>query len=102
MLGLVHLCNIKRSVAVGTNGRTQEQTLYSNVACLVLPMNNTTAIENQFSLGRAFDFYFDVGQDVKPSDQLIYNGNTHAVKSVQSYDEPLVGHVRALCEQVVS
>jgi hypothetical protein len=102
MLLLEHTCTIKRNVAVGTNGRYQMQDLATNVACLRLPMNVQTAIQNEFSLGRAYDIYFADTQDVKPGDKIIISGDSHIVKAVQPYQLPLVGHVRALCEQEVS
>ncbi len=102
MLLLQHTCNINRDAAVGTNGRTAKQALYTAVSCLVLPMNSNTAIQNKFELGRAYDIYFADGQDVKPGDQLVYNGSNFMVKVVQPYAVAYVGHVKTLCQQEVS
>lgn len=99
---LVQTCNLNRDAVVGTNGRTAKQLLYSSLQCLVLPMNTTTAIEHNYAIGRAYDFFFGPGQDVQPADQLVYNGNIYNVKAVQPYEVPLVGYVHALCEQVIS
>jgi hypothetical protein len=71
MFLLEHTCTIKRNAAIGTNGRYQVEDLATGVACLKLPMNTTTAIQNEFSLGRAYDIYFADGQDVKPGDKII-------------------------------
>jgi hypothetical protein len=102
MMLLEHTCTIKRNAAVGNNGRYQVQDLAVNVACLKLPMNTTTAIQNEFSLGRAYDIYFADGQDVKPGDKIIIGSYSFVAKAVQLYEVPTVGHVRALCEQEVS
>lgn len=99
---LEHICDIKRDSAVGTNGRTSKQTVYTAVSCLVLPMNTNTAIQNKFELGRAYDIYFADGQDVKPGDQLVYNGSNFMVKVVQPFAVPNVAHVRTMCQQEIS
>lgn len=102
MLLLQHTCDIKRYQAVGTTGQRQIQTIATGRPCLVLPMNRRTAIENQFSLGRAFDFYFDQTEDVQTSDKLVFNASSYVVRSVEPYTLPLVGHLHVLCEQEVT
>lgn len=102
MLLLNQTCTITRNQPLGTNGRNQQQTFASAVSCLALPMNHTTAIENDFSLGRAYDVYFDEGQDVLTGDKLVIGAASYVVRAVQPYSLPLVGHVRALCEQEVN
>lgn len=104
---LEHTCTVRRNVAVGTNGRRQLADLYTSVPCLALPMGLSTAISNNFSLGRAYDVFFNDGQDVKPGDKLIIVTRTagtdsYTVKGIQRFSVPVVGHVRALCEQEVS
>lgn len=99
---LSQTASIKRSQAVGTNGRTQQQTLYSNVACQAFPMSRATAIEHEFSLGRAYNVYFNVGQDVQTGDQLVIGSDTYDVRFVKAYSMSGVGHTLALCEQEVS
>jgi len=98
---LQHACAIRRKVTVGTNGRSSVQTLYSAVQCLFLPMNSRTAIENKFSIGRAYDAYFSANQDVRPGDQLTWNGWTFSVKSVQAYKVAYAGYTQAMVEQEV-
>lgn len=98
MLLLDHNCSIKRSVTVGTNGRSQMQSLYTNVSCLVLPMNTTTAIENGFSIGRAYEIYFDISQDVQTGDQVSFNSDTYYVRLTQPFNVALVGHIKAMAE----
>ncbi len=95
MLMLDHLCDVSRSAAVGTNGRSALTALYTAVQCLVLPMNTHTAIENKFSIGRAYDIYFASGQDIKPGDQLVSNGRTFVVKVVQPFETRLVSDEKA-------
>ena len=99
---LEHTCTIRRNVAVGTNGRRQVADLHTDVPCLALPMGLSTAVSNGFSLGKAYDVFFAEGQDVKAGDKLVVGSNSYTVKGVQVYMLPLVGHVRALCEQEVS
>jgi len=101
MMLLTQTCTIKRNAAVGTNGRRQLADLQTAVACLALPMGLSTAIANNFSLGRAFDVYFDVGQDVKPGDKLVIGSDSYTVKGIQPFSVPVVGHVRTLCEQEI-
>jgi len=95
-------CTIQRNVAVGTNGRRQMADLYTAVPCLALPMGLSTAIANNFSLGRAYDVYFSDGQDIKPSDKLKIGTDRYTVKGTEVFTVPLIGHIRALCEQEVS
>lgn len=96
-------CSLSRSVPVGTNGRTQPQQLYPSLSCMVLPMNNTTAIAYDFSLGRAFDFYFADGTDVQIGDRLTFNGATYMVKSVKPYSGfGVTSYMQVLTEQEVS
>lgn len=103
MLGLVHYCDIKRSVAVGTNGRTQMQTLYKDVSCLVLPLNTTTTMQNEFELGKGYEANFDDDVDIRTADQIIWNGQTYAVRTIEPFiGIPIVAHIRALCELKVS
>jgi len=49
------------------------------------PMGSQTAIEHEFELGRAFTFYFGPDADIKPADQLGYNGSTYVVRYVKPY-----------------
>jgi hypothetical protein len=102
MMLLEHTCTIKRNSAVGTNGRQQLNDLYTDVACLALPMGLSTAVNNGFSLGKAYDVFFADGQDVKPGDKLIIDGAGYLVKGVQPFILPTVGHVRARCEREAS
>ena len=103
MMLLDHTCDIARTQAVGTNGRRQMASLYTGIPCLALPMNNTTAIQNQFSIGRAYDFYFADRQDVKNGDKLTWNGSTFIVKVVQPFTGLAFGsHIRTMCEQEIS
>jgi hypothetical protein len=102
MLLLEHTCTIRRNAAVGTNGRQQLSDLYTAVPCLALPMGLSTAVSNGFSLGKAYDVFFADGQDVKPGDKLIIEGDSYLVKGIQPFKVPTVGHVRALCLQEAS
>lgn len=102
MLLLEHTCAIRRFTTVGTNGRKTLADLYTSVRCLALPMGLSTAISNGFSLGRAYDVFFEPNQDVKAGDKLVMGTDTYIVSAVQRFDVPVTGHVRALCEQEVS
>lgn len=102
MLQLEHICAISRDTAIGTNGRTEKSSVYTDVPCLVLPMNTSTAIQNKFEIGRAYDIYFADGQDVKPGDQLTYSGSSFMVKVVQPYAVAYAAHVRTMCQQEIA
>lgn len=103
MMLLANACDIYRDQTVGTNGRTQKAVspTYSAVSCLVLPMNHNTIIQMGFSLGKAFDFYFDLTSDVRTGDKLAYNGKTYYVKAVQPFNVPGVGHLHCMTEEVI-
>lgn len=102
MMQMAHTCDLSRNAVVGTNGRRAMSALYTALPCLAMPMNTTTAIQHNFSLGRAYDFYFPDGQDVLPGDKLSWNSGSFIVKAVEPYLVPLIGHVRALTEQEVT
>lgn len=98
-------CSVTRDAPVqgSTNGRTAPQQMYASVPCMVEPMGSRAAIENEFQLGHAYNFYFGAGEDVRVGDQLGYNGSTFAVK----YLKPYAGfgptsYVQALTEQEIS
>jgi hypothetical protein len=96
------VATINRSQAVGTNGRSQMQLLYTSVPCLVMPMNTTTAVQQKFSIGRAYDVYFAPSQDVQAGDALIVAGNTYVVKLTQVYNVAALGYVLAMTEEDIS
>lgn len=102
MLQLIHTCDIARKAPVGTNGREASQTLASGVACLAIPMSNRMAIMNKFDLGKGWNFYFNSGQDLKVGDKLTYAGQRFAVKSIQQYVMPVVGHIEVVAERVLT
>jgi hypothetical protein len=99
---LEHTCTIRRNTAVGTNGRRTMADLATSVPCLALPMALSTAVSNGFSLGKAYDVYFEPDQDVRPGDKLLIGSDDYTVKGVQNFNVPVVGHKRALCVQGVS
>lgn len=98
MFLLQHSADIARNAAIGTNGRRGMSTVATGVRCLVLPMATRTAIENQFSLGKAYDVYFAEGTDVRVGDKLTKDDGRYIVRQVMPYKVAVVGHVRALCE----
>lgn len=99
MLQLLHTCTIQRNQPVGTNGRHELADLATGVPCLELPMALNTAVTNGWSIGKAYDIYFNEGQDVKPGDKITLGSDTYSVKGVQTFTVPVVGHKRALCVQ---
>jgi hypothetical protein len=62
-------------------------------------MDAQTAVQSGFSIGKAWEVYFDSGQDIKSGDQLLVNGRKLNVTGIQPFETPLVGHVRALCSE---
>lgn len=102
MLLLNHTVDIHRPQALGTNGRKAMQLLTPNVACLGLPVGAQTAIQNNLQLGRAYQFNFAEGTDVKQGDRLIWNGTNMSVKFVRPYlNTSPVSHLEAMCEQEI-
>ena len=101
MFGLSHTCDIARNQNVGTNGRRTMQSLYTGVRCLALPLDDRTAIQNSFELGRGYEFYFELGQDVKRGDQLAFNGQTYTVGGLKQFETPLGSHLHVLAQQEV-
>ncbi len=101
MVGLSQTCTINRLVSVGTNGRTQQQALYTNVPCLALPMGSHSELLDKFDIGRGYDINFAEGQDIRTGDQVVIGSSTYDVKYVRSYVTPTIGYVLAICEQEV-
>lgn len=99
MLLLLHTCDVARNQAVGTNGRKQFSSLYATVPSLFLPMSAQAAIQNGFSVGFAWDIYFNDGIDVQIGDKLTYSGQTYIVRGRQPYAGlPIVSHLRITAE----
>ncbi|WP_241473769.1 hypothetical protein [Mycolicibacterium neoaurum] len=103
MLLLNHIVDIHRLKAIGTNGMRKEMQLHTaGVPCLGLPIGGNTAIENELQIGRAYQFNFAPGTDIRPGDRLMWNGSKIAVKFVRPFiDTPPVSHIEAMCEQEV-
>jgi hypothetical protein len=101
MFGLSQTCSVLRNTTVGTNGRSQKTALYSSIECLALPMASQTAIEHDFSIGKAYDIFFAAGVDVRVGDQVVIGSATYDVRFVKAYAVPAVGHTLALCEQEI-
>lgn len=99
---LTETATISRKASTGITGGSSMQQLYTGIRCTRLPMNRTTAVELGFSLGKATNIYFDVGQDVRADDQVVIGGHTYSVGAVQAYNMPLVGHTLAFCEEEIS
>lgn len=89
----LHTCDVKRDVAQGTNGRATKQLFASGLKCLFIPMSSRAEIENNFTIGTAYDVYFPSStQDVKTNDQLIWEGQKFNVRGSRRYVVPRVGH----------
>lgn len=102
MLLLNHTCDIWRTVAVGTNGRSEMRSLYAGIRCLALPMGSNTTIQNDMQLGRAYEVSFAPDADIKVGDRIVWNGAKLSVKFVRDYrNVPPVSHFEAVCEQEV-
>lgn len=101
MMLLTQTGDIQRYGSDGVNNNQSMQTIASGIACLALPMNTQTAIENEFSLGRAYDVYCDDSQDVRTGDKFVIGSDTYVVKAVQAYHMPPVNHLRCSTEQEV-
>lgn len=82
---LQHSCDVARNQSLGTNGRHQFATIATAVPSLFLPMSAQAAIQNQFSVGYAWDIYFNDGTDIQIGDRLTYNGQTYLVRGKQPY-----------------
>lgn len=102
MLLLSHTCTISRNTALGTNGRHALAEVATVVSCLAIPMNAQTTIQNGFELGRGYDFYLNMGQDVRVGDKLTWNGDTYVVSARQVYDLPMVQHIHVAAQQEVN
>lgn len=102
MLLLNHSCDIWRTVAVGTNGRSEMQELHTDVRCLVLPMGANATIQNDLQIGRAYEVSFAPDADIQVGDRIMWNGSRLSVKYVRDYrNTPPVSHFEAVCEQEV-
>jgi hypothetical protein len=95
MQGLVHTCNVARNVAVGTNGRKSYQALSNGLPCLFLPMSAYSAVQNGYTVGSAFNVYFNDGTDVQVGDKLTYNGQSYIVRGREVFTGiPVVSHIK--------
>jgi hypothetical protein len=92
-----HSCQVKRDVAVGTNGRHKKQLLSSSNRCLFIPMASRSEIENDYSIGSGYDVYFaNPTADIKAGDQLLWKGDTYNIRAARSYAVPRVGYLHCL------
>lgn len=92
-----HRASIKRSQAIGTNGRRQQVILATDAVCLFVPMASRAEIENGYEIGTGYDVYFKgTGQDVKTGDQLVWDGGTFNIRGVRTYAVPRIGHKHVL------
>jgi hypothetical protein len=103
MLLLNHTCDVWRKQALGTNGRKQLQAYKTAVPCLAMPMSTAATIRNGYSVGHAYEVYYDDGADVRIGDQIKVNGLSLMVKVVRPYvGMPPVSHVEVECEEVTA
>jgi hypothetical protein len=66
---------------------------------MFLPMSAQAAIQNSFSVGFAWDIYFNDGQDIQIGDKLTYNGQTYIVRGKQPFAGlPVVAHLHITAE----
>jgi hypothetical protein len=98
---LTHTCDISRKVAVGTNGRMQNQILHTSVRSFFVPMTAPVNIEMGFTLGRDHNVYFEPDQDVQVGDQLLWRGKKFNLRTVSLFDIPRVGHKKCLATEEV-
>lgn len=98
---LEHSADIARNADLGTNGRKQMQTIQTGVECLLLPMEQRATVQNGFTVGRAYDAYFEIDTDIKVGDRLTWSGKDLYVKAVQRYDVSMAAHLHVMCEETV-
>lgn len=90
-------CTVRRTVEVGTNGRTQKQDVATGVRCNIIPMATRYEIDLGFSMGLGYDAYFpDPTADVQVGDELVWEGSRYQVRSASSYIAGRVSHRHAL------
>lgn len=102
MLLLEHTCDIEENQALGTNGRKQMVTISSAVPCLILPMQAKAAVEHGYTVGRAYDAYFDLTTAVKVGQRLTWNGKQLMIGGLMAYNTAFAGHQQAACSEVIS
>lgn len=98
-------CSITRNIPVegSTSGRKAPQQIYTSVPCMVEPMGSSTAIANEFELGRAYTFNFGPTADVQVADELGYSGSTYVVKYLKPYTGyGPISYIQVLTEQEIS
>lgn len=100
---LRHRCRIDRQKPATSNGQYKMRALYSDVPSLFIPMSAKAAVENNFSIGRGYDVYFEEEQDVRVGDRLVWCGGTYYVSGIQKFsDMPPVSHTHVMAEQKVT
>lgn len=94
---LVHRCDVARNQPVGTNGRKELAPVATDLPCLFLPLDRQAAIENGYSVGYAWDVYFDDGTDIQKGDRLTFNGRKYIVGGDRPFEHiPIVGHLHVI------
>lgn len=90
-------CEVKRSAAVGTNGRQEKQVVATKVRCHIAPMASRAEIEAGYTVGTGYDIYTPLTEfEMKTGDQVVWHGATFNVRGVRSYELPRIGHRHVL------
>lgn len=97
---LVHKADIYRKEKVEGKGLTATFVKkYENVKCFIEPAQVGDTLNQNITIGKDYNAYFDDGTDVKQGDKLVTStGLTLLISGVAYYtDIPRVAHIEATC-----
>ena len=100
---LIHTTSISRKERVEGKGLTANFVQkYAGVKCFVEPAQVGDTLNQNITIGKDYNVYFDKDVDVKQGDRLnTSTGLTLLVSGVADYkDVPNVGHIEATCSTV--
>lgn len=100
---LIHTTNVYRKQKVEGKGLTSTWVAQSTgVKCLVTPAQVGDTLNENITIGKDFNVYFEPGTDIKQGDKLTTStGLTLLVNGVADYkDVPTVGHIETSCSTI--
>lgn len=97
---LIHTTDIYRKEKVVGKGLTSNFVKkYEGVKCLVVPAQVGDTLNQNTTIGKDYNVFFDTDMDVKQGDKLTTStGLTLLVNGVANYDDvPEVAHIETTC-----
>lgn len=100
---LVHTTDVYRKEKIEGKGLTSTFVKkHEAIKCLVTPAQVGDTLNQNTTIGKDFNVYFDAGTDIKQGDKIITStGLTLLVNGVADYkDVPEVAHIETSCSTI--